>query len=103
MKDYKTIQEVRDCEELSAIEKVKIEYHADQFYGLKLALQSYKEVEIYEGDALDYATDLFNELYDFSDSVAQFIDYKKYADFLLLEEIYQFNDQYLIINAAEIY
>ena len=102
MKNYKTIQEVRDCKELSAIEKVKIEYYEDM-YCLSDALANHADVEVFEGSAIDYATDLFNKifgLYDFSDSVAPYIDYKAFCNDLVLgHDIYQFNDQYLITNA----
>ena len=99
MKDYKTIQEVRDCEELSAIEKVQIEYYEDLYY-LSDALANYENVEVFEGSAIDYATDLFNELYGFSESVAPYIDYKAFCNDLVLGgDIYEFNDQYLITNA----
>lgn len=103
MKNYKTIQEVRDCDELTDIEKVQIEFHAENFYGLKLALESYKEVEVYEGSAIGYARRLFDESYTFSDSVAPYIDYEAFANDLLLEEIYQFNNTYLIIHVSDLY
>ena len=102
MKNYKTIQEVRDCKELSAIEKVKIEYYESTHYSND-ALEQYGKVEVFEGSAIDYATDLFNECYDFSDSVEPFIDYTAFCNDLIARgDIKQFNDQYLITNANDI-
>ena len=98
MKDYKTIQEVRDCEELSEVKKVKIEYYADR-YSLSDAIANHLEVEVFEGSAIEYATDLFNLCYDFSDNVEPYIDYKAFCNDLIADgDIYEFNHKYLITN-----
>ena len=99
MKDYKTIQEVRDCEELSAIEKVQIEYYEDMYY-LSDALANHADVEVFEGSAIDYATQYFTESYNISDEIIGYIDFDAFCNDLIVGgDIKQFNDQYLITNA----
>ena len=99
MKNYKSIHEVICCEELSEIEKVQIEFHSDNFNGFETALKHYQDVEVYEGTALEYATEVFNERYDVSDEIERFIDYELFFNDLILRgDICQFNHKYLIIN-----
>ena len=99
MKDYKTIQEVRDCEELSAIEKVQIEYYEDLYY-LSDALANYADVEVFEGSAIEYATQYFTETYNISDEIIGYIDFDAFcSDFIARNDIKQFDDQYLITNS----
>lgn len=99
MKNYKTIQEVRDCEELSEVEKIQIEYYEDM-YCLSEALENYKNVDVQKVEGIDYAAQLFNEIYTINDGIIGYIDYEAfYNDLIVGGDIYQFNDEYIITNA----